>query len=91
MTTIRSSVPGHDDGTAFVRLRRGNWPMTRQARGCRTTRARARMRSSARDVATNRARDWSEISGELRRIRGMYGTKKGAEAALMDHIGMQTR
>jgi hypothetical protein len=36
-------------------------------------------------------RDWSEISAELRRIRGMYRTKEGAEAALMDHIGMQTR
>jgi len=36
-------------------------------------------------------RDWSEISEELRRIRGIYGTKEGAEAALMDHIGMQTR
>ena len=23
MTTVRSGVPGHDDGTAFVRLRRG--------------------------------------------------------------------
>ena len=37
------------------------------------------------------SRDWSEISEELRRIRGIYGTKEGAEAALMDHIGMQTR
>jgi len=49
MTTVRSGVPGHDDGTAFVRLRRG------------------------------------KLAG------GMYGTKEGAEAALMDHIGMQTR
>jgi uncharacterized cupredoxin-like copper-binding protein len=23
MTTVRPGVPGHDDGTAFVRLRRG--------------------------------------------------------------------
>ena len=37
------------------------------------------------------SRDWSEISAELRRIRGIYGTKEGAEAALMDHIGMETR
>jgi len=36
-------------------------------------------------------RDWSEISAELRRIRGIYRTKEGAEAALLDHLGMQTR
>ena len=34
---------------------------------------------------------WSEISEELRRIPGIYRAKEEAEAALMDHIGMQTR
>jgi hypothetical protein len=35
-------------------------------------------------------RDWSEISGELRRIRGLYGTKEDTKAPLMDHIGRPT-
>jgi hypothetical protein len=26
MTTVRSGVPGHDDGTAFIRLRRTTRP-----------------------------------------------------------------
>jgi hypothetical protein len=36
-------------------------------------------------------RDWSEISEELRRSRGIYRTKERSEAALIDHVGMQTR
>jgi hypothetical protein len=84
-------VPGHDEGTAFVRLRRGKvvdgslghrvWDGTTEGPyeivcpGC----------------GDDPDRDWSEISEELRRIRGRYSTKEGAEAALMDHIGMQTR
>ena len=35
--------------------------------------------------------DWSEITEELRRIQAIYATKESAEAALMDHIGMQAR
>jgi len=31
------------------------------------------------------SRDWSEISAELRRIRGMYATKEGAERAYGSH------
>ena len=90
MTTVRSGGPDHDDGTAFVRLRRGSWSMARQISACATTRPKARMRSSARGVATTRTGTGRD-SAELRRIRGIYRTKEGAEAALMDHIGMQTR
>ena len=71
-------MPGHDDGTAFVRLRRGklvDGPYEIVCPGC----------------GDDPDRDWSEISEELRRIRGRYATKAGAEAALMDHIGMETR
>jgi hypothetical protein len=78
MTTIPPGVPGHDDGTAFVRLRRGEL-------------ADGRYEIVCPGCGDDPDRDWSEISEELRRIRGMYSTKEAAKAALMDHIGMQTR
>jgi hypothetical protein len=49
------------------------------------------MRFAALGAATVRAGGWSEITEELRRIQAIYATKESAEAALMDHIGMQTR
>jgi len=91
MTTIRSGVPGHDDGTAFIRLRRG-----KLADGPPGQRVWDKTTEGPYEIVCpgcgdDPSRDWSEISEELRRIRGRYGTKEGAEAALMDHIGMQTR
>jgi hypothetical protein len=90
MTTVRSGVSGHDDGTAFVRLRRGK--LVDDPSGQRvqdnTTEGPDEIVCPGCD---DPGRDWSEISEDLRRIRGMYSTKQGAEAALMDHIGMQTR
>ena len=78
MTTARPGVPGHDGGAAFVRPRRAKpaeGPYEIVCPGC----------------GDDPSRDWSEISDELRRIRGIYATKQSAEAALMDHVGMQTR
>jgi hypothetical protein len=91
MTTVRSGVPGHDDGTAFVRLRRGK--LVDDPSGPRVW---DKTTEGPYEIVCPRcgddpSRDWSEISEELRRIRGMYDTKESAEAALMDHIGMQTR
>jgi len=91
MTTVRSGVPGHDDGTAFVRPRRG-----KPADGPSGQRVQDHTTEGPYEIicpgcGDDPSRDWTEISEELRRIRGIYGTKEGAEAALMDHIGMQTR
>ena len=65
--------------------------MTHQVSGCGTTRLKAPYEIVCLGCGDDSGQDWSEISGELGRIRGIYGTKEGAEAALMDHIGMQTR
>ena len=91
MTTIRPGAPGHDDGTAFVRLRRGK--LIDGPRGQRVwdNTADGPYEIVCPGCGDDPDRDWSEISEELRRIRGMYSTKASAEAALMDHIGMQTR
>jgi hypothetical protein len=90
MTTVRSGVSGHDDGAAFVRLRRGK--LVDDPSGQRVLDNTA---EGPDEIVCpgcgDPGRDWSEISEDLRRIRGMYATKEGAEAALMDHIGMQTR
>jgi hypothetical protein len=91
MATVCSGVPGHDDGTAFIRLRRG-----KSVDGPSGQRVQDNTDEGPYEVicpacGDDPDRDWSEISEELRRIRGIYGTKAGAEAALMDHIGMQTR
>jgi hypothetical protein len=91
MTTVRAGVPGHDDGTAFVRLRRGKLVDDPSGQRVQDNTAEGPCEIICPGCGDDPGRDWSEISEELRRIRGIYGTKEGAEAALMDHIGMQTR
>jgi hypothetical protein len=91
MTTVRAGVPGHDDGTAFVRLRRGKLADDPSGQRVQDNTAEGTYEIICPGCGDDPGRDWSEISEELRRIRGIYGTKEGAEAALMDHIGMQTR
>jgi hypothetical protein len=91
MATVRSGVPGHDDGTAFVRPRRGkpaDGPSGPHRQG---NAAEGRYEIVCPGCGDDPDRDWSEVSEELRRIRGIYATKQSAEDALMDHIGMQTR
>ncbi len=86
---IRSGILGHDNGTASVRLRLGKlvdkgdgtrvWDMTTEGPfeivcpGC----------------GDDPSRDWSEVSPELRAVRGVHGTKEEAKTALMDHLGME--
>ena len=91
MATVRSGVPGHDDGTAFVRPRRGTSADGPSGQRVQDNTAEGPYEVICPVCGDDPGRDWSEISEELRRIRGIYGTKEGAEAALMDHIGMQTR
>ncbi len=91
MTTVRSGVPGHDDGTAFVRLRRGKLVDDQSGLRVWDDTAEGPYEIVCPGCGDDPSRDWSEISEELRRIRGIYGTRAGAEAALMDHIGMETR
>ena len=91
MTTIRSGVPGHDDGAAFIRLRRGKLVDGPSGRRVWDETAGGPYEIVCPACGDDPDRDWSEISAELRRIRGIYSTKAGAEAALEDHIGMQTR
>jgi hypothetical protein len=91
MTTARSGVPGHDDGTAFIRPRRGNPADAPSGQRVWDETAEGPYEIICPGCGDDPGRDWSEISEELRRIRGMYATREGAEAALMDHIGMQTR
>ena len=91
MATIRSGVPGHDNGTAYIRLRQGklvDGPSGQRAWD-RTTAGRFEIICPG--CGDDPSRDWSEISEELRRIRGEYATKEGAKAALEDHLGMETR
>ena len=90
MTTVRSGVPGHDEGTAFVRLRRGKLADGPSGQRVQDNTAEGPYEIVCPGCGDDPGRDWSEISEELRRIRGIYGTKQGAEAALMDHLGMQT-
>ena len=91
MTTVRSGVPGHDDGTAFVRLRRGKLADGPSGPRVQDNTAEGPDEIVCPGCGDDPGRDWPEISEDLRRIRGRYGTKEGAEAALMDHIGMPTR
>jgi hypothetical protein len=91
MATVRSGVPGHDDGTAFVRLRRGKLVDGPSGQRVWDNTTEGPYEVVCPGCGDDPSRDWSEISAELRRIRGIYRTKEGAEAALMDHIGMQTR
>jgi hypothetical protein len=91
MATVSPGVPGHDDGTAFVRPRRG-----KPAGGQPGPRTQGDTTAGPYEIVCpgcgdDPDRDWSEVSEELRRIRGIYATKQSAEDALMDHIGMQTR
>jgi 3-oxoadipate enol-lactonase len=91
MAAAPSGVPGHDDGTAFVRLRRGKLVDGPSGQRVWDNTAEGPYEIVCPGCGDDPSRDWSEISAELRRIRGIYGTKEGAEAALMDHIGMETR
>jgi hypothetical protein len=91
MTAIRSGVPGHDDGTAFIRLRRGKLADGPPGQRVWDNTTQGPYEIVCPGCGDDPSRDWSEISAELRGIRGIYATKEGAEAALMDHIGMQTR
>jgi hypothetical protein len=91
MAAVRSGVPGHDDGTAFLRPRRGKFVDGPSGQRAQDNTAEGPYEIICPACGDDPSRDWSEISEELRRIRGIYGTKEGAEAALRDHIGMQTR
>jgi hypothetical protein len=91
MTAIRPGVPGHDNGTAFIRPRQGKLAGGQSGERMWDSTAEGPYEVICPGCGDDPDRDWSEISAELRRVRGMYRTKEGAEAALMDHIGMQTR
>jgi hypothetical protein len=91
MATVRPGVPGHDDGTAFVRPRRGKLAGGRSGRRTQGNATEGPYEIVCPGCGDDPDRDWSEVSEELRRIRGIYATKQSAEDALMDHIGMQTR
>jgi hypothetical protein len=91
MATARPGVPGHGDGTAFVRRRRRRLVDGPSGERVWDNTAEGPYEIVCPGCGDDPDRDWSEISEELRRIRGIYSTKEGAEAALMDHIGMQTR
>jgi hypothetical protein len=91
MTPARPAVPGHDNGAAFVRRRREKPADGPPAQRLQDNRAEGPYEIVCPGCGDDPSRDWSEISEELRRIRGSYATKESAEAALMDHIGMQTR
>lgn len=84
-------MPGHDDGAAFVRLRRGRLVDGPSGQRVRDETAEGPYEIVCPGCGDDPDRDWSEISEELRKIRGQYDTKAGAEAALLDHLGMQTR
>jgi len=91
MTPARPGVPGHDNSAAFVRPRRENRPDGPPGQRLQDNTAEGPYEIICPGCGDDPSRDWSEISGELRRIRGIYATRESAEAALMDHIGMQTR
>ncbi len=91
MPTIRSGEPGHDNGTGSTRMRQGKlidgppggpprvWdqstigPWEIICPGC----------------GDDPSWDWSEVSPELRKVRGVYATAEDAREALMEHLGMQ--
>ena len=91
MTRARPGVPGHDNSAAFVRLRREKLADGPPGQRLQSDTADGPYEIICPGCGDDPSRDWSEISGELRRIRGIYATRESAEAALMDHIGMQTR
>lgn len=91
MTAVPPGVPGHDDGAAFVRPRRGKLAEGPPGQRVQDNTVEGPYEIVCPECGDDPSRDWSEISEELRRIRGIYASKESAEAALMDHIGMQTR
>jgi hypothetical protein len=84
-------MTGHDDGTAFVGLRRGEVGPGPVRSALQDNTAEGPYEVICPRCGDDPSRDWSQISGEPRRTRTIDGAKEGAEAALMDHIGMQTR
>ena len=79
MATVRSGVPGHDDGTAFVRPRRGKFVTGPSGLPVQDNTAEEGPYEIICPVCgDDPSRDWSEISEELRRIRGIDATKAGA-------------
>ena len=91
MTAAQPGVPGHDNGAAYVRPCRGKLADGPSGPSVQDNAAEGPYEIVCPGCGDDPSRDWSEISEELRRIRGIYATKQSAEAALMDHIGMQTR
>ena len=90
MATVRSAFPV--TATHHVRTpapgETGRWPVRSAHLGQQD---RGPLRDGLPGCGDDPGWDWSEISKELRKIPGIYRTKEKAEAALMDHIGMQTR
>jgi hypothetical protein len=91
MATSRSGQHSHGDGTAFVRRRKGNLIKGPAGRRVWDDTAMGPFEIVCPGCGDDPDRDWSEVSEELRRVRGEYATKKDAEAALEDHLGMETR
>jgi hypothetical protein len=91
MTTIRSGMPGHDDGAAFIRLRRGKPAMGQQASACRTTRPKAPYEIIRPECGRRPEPELVRGLSATTQNPGMCATRDKAEAALMDHIGMATR
>ena len=86
LATVCPGVPGHDGGAAFVRLRRGKLVDGPSGQRVHDT-AEGPYEVVCPGRGDDPSRDWSQISEKLRRIRGIYSTKEGAEAALVDHVG----
>ena len=79
MTTTRSGVPGHDDGAAFVRQRREKLVDGPSGQRVWDKTTEGPYEIVCPGCGDDPDRDWSEISAELRRIRGRYATKASAE------------
>ena len=79
MTSVRPGVPGHDDGTAFVQPRRRKLADSPSGRRAQGNTAEGLYEIVCPGCGDDPDRDWSEVSEELRRIRGIYATKRSAE------------
>jgi hypothetical protein len=88
MATIQTGIPGHDNGTAIIRLRLGKL-IDKDGRRVWDRTTEGPWEIICPGCGDDTGRDWSEVSPQLRAVRGVHPTADDAEAAFMDHFGMR--
>jgi hypothetical protein len=87
VTAIQSGVPGHDKGTATIRLRLGTLRDDRPGWRAWDRAAVGPYEIICRACGDDPARNYAEVPPEILDIRGNYVTLREARDALAKHTG----